>query len=104
MKSIAQSLEEKIRAELIPQHLQVVDDSHGHSRGQETHFTVVVVSPLFEGKSRVDRSRMVSQLFDEERARGLHALTQKTFTPQEWEKAKAQFRLEPPACRGGGKH
>lgn len=104
MKSIAQSLEEKIRTALQPQHLQVVDESHGHSRGQETHFTVVVVSSVFEGKSRVDRSRMVSQLFDEERARGLHALTQKTFTPAEWEKAKVDFQLDPPACRGGGKH
>jgi BolA protein len=102
MKSIAAAIEEKIISSLKPEHLQVVDDSHGHSRGLETHFTVVVVSSLFDGKSRVERSRMVMNLLDEERARGLHALSQKTFTPQEWSLVKDQFKLEAPACHGGG--
>jgi stress-induced morphogen len=101
--SIEQSLRVKIEAQFEPTHLLVVNDSHGHSRGIETHFTVVVISPKFEGVSRLDRSRMVSELFDEERARGLHALTQKTFTPAEWEKIKDSFEYDPPACRGRGK-
>ncbi len=98
---IAESLKQKLEKHLNPTHLLVLDDSHGHSRGQETHFTVIVISKIFEGVSRLDRSRMVSSLFDEERALGLHALTQKTFTPDEWDKVKDTFEHQPPACRGG---
>jgi BolA family transcriptional regulator, general stress-responsive regulator len=100
--SIEETLREKIESHLTPTHLLVVNDSHGHSRGNETHFTVVVISSKFEGVSRLDRSRMVSELLDEERARGLHALTPKTFTPAEWDKIKDSFEYDPPACRGGG--
>lgn len=101
--AIADSLKAKIEKHLGPTHLLVLDDSHGHSRGQETHFTVIVISKVFEGVSRLERSRMVSSLFDEERALGLHALTQKTFTPEEWDKVKDTFEHQPPACLGGAR-
>jgi BolA protein len=107
MKTIEQSLSEKLEKAFAPKYLQIQNDSHGHTHGgggnSETHFTVVVVSEQFEGKSRVDRQRMVANLFDEERSRGLHALSQKVYTPPEWEKIKGEFKLDPPACRGGGK-
>lgn len=103
MKSIRDSIVQKLNDEFSPSYLQVIDDSHGHSRGLETHFTVVVVSKKFVGLSRVDRQRMVANLFDAERASGLHALSQKVFTPEEWEKVKDQFKVDAPACHGGGK-
>ena len=34
---------------LDPQHVEVLDESHMHSRGLETHFKVVLVSPQFAG-------------------------------------------------------
>lgn len=101
--TLQERLQKKLETALSPSHLQVINDSHGHSRGKETHFTVVVVSEKFEGLSRLDRQRMVAQLFDEERNQGLHALSQKTFTPSEWEKTKDTFQLDPPACKGGSK-
>jgi len=100
--SIAESIKAKLETHLKPTHLLVLDDSHGHGRGKESHFTVIVISPMFEGKSRIDRSRMVSGLLEEERGRGLHALSQKTFTPEEWDKVKDTFEHQPPACGGGG--
>lgn len=100
---LQERLRSKLEQELSPTHLQVVNDSHNHSRGIETHFTIVVISPKFEGMSKLDRQRLVEGLFKEERTQGLHALSQKTFTPNEWEKIKDTFEIEVPACRGGGK-
>ena len=82
-------IEAKLAAELAPARLDVVDESHlhaGHSGarpGGETHFRVDVVSAAFEGKSRVDRHRVVNVLLAEAFARGLHALAVKARTPAE---------------------
>ena len=82
-------IEAKLAAELAPARLDVVDESHlhaGHSGarpGGETHFRVDVVSAAFEGKSRVDRHRVVNALLAEAFARGLHALAVKARTPSE---------------------
>ena len=82
-------IEAKLAAELAPARLDVVDESHlhaGHSGarpGGETHFRVDVVSAAFEGKSRVDRHRVLNALLAEAFARGLHALAVKARTPAE---------------------
>jgi len=82
---IAQAL----RAELAPSHLDVVDESHlhaGHSGARpegETHFRLDVVSAAFEGKSRVERHRLVNGLLTPAFARGLHALALRARTPAE---------------------
>ncbi|OAS20898.1 BolA family protein [Methylobacterium platani] len=87
------SLGEWIRAtldeRLAPAALSVVDESHqhaGHSgwrEGGETHFRLDVVSAAFEGKSRVERHRMVNALLDDAFGRGLHALALRARTPGE---------------------
>ena len=46
---------ESTLALLQPEHLQVLDESHMHSRGLQTHFKAVVVSQQFEGLNRVKR-------------------------------------------------
>ncbi len=82
-------IEDRLTAELAPAHLAVVDESHlhaGHSGarpGGETHFRVDVVSAAFDGKSRVDRHRVVNALLAEAFERGLHALAVKARTPAE---------------------
>ncbi|HEX8415985.1 MAG TPA: BolA family protein [Methylobacterium sp.] len=74
---------------LTPSHLDVVDESHlhaGHSGSREageTHFRLDVVSTAFEGKSRIERHRMVNGLLDEAFRRGLHALALKARAPSE---------------------
>ncbi len=90
---------------LHPLHLEVENESHMHSvpPGSETHFKVLIVSPSFEGKSRVDRQRMINELLKAELQSGLHALTQRTLTPQEWDLQKSKLEFESPECRGGGK-
>lgn len=53
--------------------------------GTLDHYQVTVICPLFEGKSMIDQHRMVKSVFDKDISSGeLHALSLKTFTPQEW--------------------
>lgn len=55
--------------------------------GTSDHFQVVVISPVFEGKTMVAQHRLVKGIFEAEIASGeLHALSIKTFTPQDWER------------------
>ncbi|MFD0938941.1 BolA family protein [Methylobacterium trifolii] len=74
---------------LAPTRLEVIDESHlhaGHSGarpGGETHYRLEVVSAAFEGKSRVERHRIVNGLLDDAFKRGLHALAVRARTPAE---------------------
>ncbi|OGT39758.1 MAG: cell division protein BolA [Gammaproteobacteria bacterium RIFCSPHIGHO2_12_FULL_38_14] len=55
--------------------------------GDGTHFTVIVISPLFEQQSRVKRQQLVYDAVRKELLDGsLHALSIKTYTPDEWKK------------------
>lgn len=86
---VATAMKEKLTRDLAPVRLDIIDDSHrhaGHSGAHpqgESHFTVTVVSAAFEGKSRVDRQRMVYGALADELAERIHALSLKTLTPAE---------------------
>jgi acid stress-induced BolA-like protein IbaG/YrbA len=55
--------------------------------GTQDHYQVTVVSSAFDGKSMLDQHRMVKTLFDKDIASGdLHALSLKTYTPEQWAK------------------
>lgn len=80
---------ETLGAQLAPARLDVIDESHlhaGHAGARpegETHFRVEVVSAAFEGKSRVERHRIVNAALAPAFARGLHALAVKARAPSE---------------------
>ncbi len=72
--------------------LEIEDESARHAghmhmarapAGGETHYNVMIVSPVFQGLSRVARSRAVHEALAEEFATGLHALSLKLSTPAE---------------------
>jgi BolA protein len=71
---------EKLTKAFAPQDLRVLDESHqheghaGHRPGGETHFRVYIVSAAFQGKSRIERHRMVNAALASELAGGVHAL------------------------------
>lgn len=89
---------------LAPTVLEIENESHMHSGpGSETHYKVLVVSPAFDGKSWIDRQRMVNDLLKGEMQSGLHALMQKTLTPAEFEVQKDALNFISPECRGGSK-
>ncbi len=55
--------------------------------GTQDHYEAIIVSSVFEGKTRIDRQRFVMELLDRELKSGeIHALTMKTWTPVEGEK------------------
>jgi BolA family transcriptional regulator, general stress-responsive regulator len=78
-----------LRERLDPTRLVVEDESQQHfghagwREGGETHFRIDVVSRAFEGKSRVERHRIVNGLLAEAFERGLHALAIQAKAPGE---------------------
>ena len=87
--SVAERIREKLEAAFAPQALEIVDDSAkhkghaGHQPGGETHFNVTIVSAAFNGRSRVERHRLVTAALREEIGNPIHALALKTLTPDE---------------------
>ena len=79
----------KLREAFSPESLDVTDESHmheghaGHRPGGETHFRVHIVSPSFEGKSRIERHRMVNATLAAELAGPVHALAVHAQAPGE---------------------
>lgn len=87
--SYADRIRQKLTAGLAPQQLDILDESKrhaGHAGAHpegETHFAVTVVSAAFEGRSRVDRQRMVYALIADELSEHVHALALSTKAPSE---------------------
>ena len=52
--------------------------------GDGTHFEATVVSVAFEGKSTLERNKMVYSALREEMVEDIHALSLKTFSPEEF--------------------
>lgn len=98
-------IEDNLSNALNPFLLDITDESSSHSvpKGAESHFKCVVVSDAFLDKNRIQRHRLVNDVLKSEYDKGLHALSLKLFTINEWEKSK-KIMTPSPACRGGGKH
>ena len=99
---IQQELEARLRAALMPTHLEVVNESGMHSvpEGSESHFNVLIVAGAFREQSRVERQRAVYAAVSELLATKVHAFTMKALTPEEWTGTSGGLRASPD-CRGG---
>jgi len=79
----------KLREAFTPESLEVQDESHlheghaGHRPGGETHFRVYIVSQAFNGKSRIERHRMINATLASELAGSVHALALHAKAPGE---------------------
>jgi BolA protein len=82
-------MRERLMVAFEPTRLDVINDSHLHAGHRsspgtgESHFTVLVVSPRFAGKSRVERHRMINAELADELRQGVHALAIKAYAPGE---------------------
>jgi len=82
-------IEQALREGLAALHVEVADESHlhaGHAGAASGggHFRATIVSPRFEGLSRVARQRLVYAALGELMQREIHALAMTTLTPAEW--------------------
>lgn len=60
-------------------------DSQVTIQGDGRHFEAAIVSPAFEGKTMIAQHRMVYDVLgDSFRNDSIHALSFKTYTPEEW--------------------
>jgi BolA protein len=80
---------QKLTDAFDPARLEVIDESHqhaghaGHRPGGETHFRIYIVSEAFQGKSRLERHRMVNEALASELKGGVHALAIHASAPGE---------------------
>ena len=88
-KTVQHTITNKLREAFSPESLDVVDESHlheghsGHRPGGETHFRVYIVSKAFEGKSRIERHRMINATLAAELAGPVHALAITALGPKD---------------------
>jgi BolA protein len=86
---LEQTMTEKLKVAFDPEELRVVDESAlhaghaGHRPGGQSHFRVYIVSRAFDGKSRVERHRMINAVLAAELAGGVHALAIHAAAPGE---------------------
>ena len=84
------NIEQKLKAALSPERLEVINESHLHAGHQphfdgkgESHFRIKIVSQAFTGKSRLERHRIINQLLAEELKAAIHALAIEAHAPGE---------------------
>ena len=82
---IAKIIEKKLREELKPSYLLIVDDTESHrghagfTEGVESHFNVEISSEHFLGKTRLERHREIHSILGPEILEKIHALALKIF-------------------------
>lgn len=91
---IAQEIRARLTKALSPVHLEIEDDSGRHAghqhhggidavEGGESHFNLRIVAEAFEGRSRLERQRMVSGPLKDLMAERVHALSIRALAPAE---------------------
>ena len=82
-------MREKLQRAFQPTRLDVINESHLHAGHRtspgtgESHFRVLMVSPVFAGKSRLQRHRLVNEALAAELKGKVHALALDLRAPDE---------------------
>ncbi len=78
--TVKNQIEKKLKNQLQPTQLEVIDESHIHAGHQharpegESHFRIRVSSPAFKDLSRVQSHRLIHDIIKEELDGPIHAL------------------------------
>lgn len=70
-----------IQQGLACQHIEVRGDGH--------HFEALIVSEAFTGKSMVQQHQLVYGALGDRMKQEIHALSMKTFSPEQWQNTSA---------------
>ncbi|KAN0064881.1 BolA domain UV induced protein Uvi31 [Thecaphora frezii] len=103
------SMRSKIERAFGPAEINIRNDSNKHAHhaamaaqgggNGETHFFVEIISDAFEGMAQIKRHRAVNALMADEFERGLHALSLRTKTRKEVERANQTTTItDPTSC------
>lgn len=85
---LQREMETLLQEAFLPTRLDLINDSAQHSGhagndgSGESHFTVVIESVAFQGKSRVERQRMVNRALGDIPGGRVHALAIRAFAPE----------------------
>lgn len=63
--------------------VEVYTEEHNDDRSEGAHFSIRVVSPEFQGESRVERHRMVQKALGDSLGNEIHAVEISALTPEE---------------------
>lgn len=79
----------RLQTALSPESLQVEDEGHMHighegAKDGRGHFRVLVVSDRFQGKSPIQRHRLIYQAVGDLMQTDIHALAIDAYTPEEF--------------------
>ncbi len=66
---------------------QGLDCAHLEVSGDGQHFEATIVSAAFAGKRPIARHQLVYGALGDRMKAEIHALSMKTFTPEEWQQA-----------------
>ncbi|HVM21918.1 MAG TPA: BolA family protein [Sphingomicrobium sp.] len=86
---VAAEMLRRLNSALSPTRIEIIDDSEkhrghgGYNPAGESHFSLHIESPLFAGKSRVERQRMVYAALGELMDERIHALAIRATAPGE---------------------
>jgi BolA family transcriptional regulator, general stress-responsive regulator len=86
---VASAIRARLTEALVPERLEIEDESarhagHAGARPEgESHFRVVIVAAAFEGRSRVERQRLVFAALGDLMRTDIHALSIQALTPAE---------------------
>ncbi|MDD9197325.1 transcriptional regulator BolA [Aliivibrio sp. S3MY1] len=102
---IQHQIEQKLRTELSPSYLKVLNESYMHNvpEGAESHFKVIVVSDDFEGERLLSRHRTINSILADELANHIHALAIHTYSETEWQALDTELVPNSPDCMGVNK-
>lgn len=101
--NVADRIRQTINAQLQPQHVELVNESHMHAGpATDSHFKLIVVAGAFQGQNRVKRHQQIYRiLYEEMQSSGkggtVHALALHLYTPEEWAHATVPGS---PLCAG----
>jgi len=86
---LQREIETLLQEEFAPSRLEVVNDSASH-RGHagddgsgESHFTVLIESGIFAGRTRLERQRLVNSALGDIPGGRVHALAVRAYAPGE---------------------
>jgi BolA protein len=86
---VATEMLRRLNSALSPTRVELIDDSEqhrghgGYNPAGESHFTLRIESPAFEGKNRVERQRLVYAALGDLMRERVHALSIRASAPGE---------------------